>query len=244
MSLDSLERTRRRFVRRQRSRRWLRWRAILAVVVATLLLLGAVWLVFFSTVLAVKGVQVQGAALLTPDEVRAAAGVPADQPLARVDLDRIEGRLRAVAAVRLVEVAREWPDQIVITLIERTAVAAVPVGSGFKGIDSEGVLFREFATRPRNLPLVTAPTDIGKDAMREGAAVVAALPSDLQDDVDHVEVESVDRISLVLRDDRAVIWGSADQSADKARVLAALLEASPKASQYDVSAPGQPTTRD
>ena len=53
---------------------------------------------------------------------------------------------------------------------------------------------------------------------------------------------SVDQITLRLRDGREVLWGSADQSAEKAEVLAGLLAARPKASGYDVSVPGMPTT--
>ncbi len=247
MSTDSMERTiertRKRFARRQRTRRWLRWRAILAAVLMVLLVSIAVWLVFFSSVLAVKGVGVAGTVLLTDDEVLAAAAAPVGEPLARVDLSRIEGRLRALAAVKDVEVTREWPDRIHIQVIERTAVAAVPVGSGFKGIDADGVLFRDFKGRPKDLPEIVLPDGIGQDAMKEGADVVAALPAELQRRIDHVEVESIDKISLVLGDDKLVVWGSAEESGDKARVLAALLAAAPKASQYDVSAPGQPTTR-
>ena len=38
--------------------------------------------------------------------------------------------------------------------------------------------------------------------------------------VDHVEVLTVDQITLVLRDERIVLWGSSDDSATKAEVLA------------------------
>jgi cell division protein FtsQ len=47
----------------------------------------------------------------------------------------------------------------------------------------------------------------------------------------------------VLRDDRRVEWGSAEDSAEKAGVLVALLEAR-EARVYDVSVPGQPVTSD
>lgn len=240
----TLERTRRRFIRRQRTQRWLRWRAILAVAVALLLVAGAVWTVFFSSLLAVQAVDVEGTSLLSPAQVRSAAAITPGDPLARVDLARIEGRLMALAPVKDVEVTREWPDRILIVVSERVAVAAVPVGSGFKGIDADGVLFRDFAAQPKNLPLIVLPDDIGQDAMKEGADVIAALPTELQARIDHVEVESVDGISLVLDDEKVVVWGSAERSADKARVLDALLNAAPRASTYDVSAPGQPTTSD
>jgi cell division protein FtsQ len=217
---------------------------VLAGVLAVALVVGGVWLVFSSSVLAVKGVEVKGLGLLTAEQVRTAAAVPSDEPLARVDLGAIEGRLRALAAVKGVDVTREWPDRILITIDERVAVAVVAVGSGFKGIDQDGVLFRDYARQPKDLPLITAPEDIGRDAMKEGADVAAALPAGIRNRVDHVEVESIDKISLVLRDERTVAWGSAEESADKARVLDALLAARPKAGEYDVSVPGQPTTRD
>jgi cell division protein FtsQ len=176
--------------------------------------------------------------------VRAAAGVPADEPLARVDLAAIEGRLRALAPVRAVDVTREWPDRILISIDERQAVAVVAVGSGFKGIDRDGVLFRDFGRQPRDLPLITVPDDIGKDAMKEGADVVASLPAEVRAKVDHVEVESIDQISVVLRDERTVVWGSADESAAKAEVLEKLLASRPDVGAYNVSVPGTPTTTD
>ncbi len=69
---------------------------------------------------------------------------------------------------------------------------------------------------------------------------LAALPAALSRRVNYVEVATVDQISLVLRDDRRVVWGSAEESAEKAEVLAQLLKQ--PARTYDVSVPGQPAT--
>ena len=55
-------------------------------------------------------------------------------------------------------------------------------------------------------------------------------------------METIDQITLVLRDGREVLWGSADESALKAQVIDRLL-VSQKAGVYDVSVPGSPTTR-
>ena len=74
------------------------------------------------------------------------------------------------------------------------------------------------------------------------ATVVAALPQDLASRVDHVAVETVDQITLVMRDQREVLWGSAEESALKAEVVDKLLAAQ-EASYYDVSVPGNPTYR-
>ena len=58
-----------------------------------------------------------------------------------------------------------------------------------------------------------------------------------------VEVQTIDQITLVLRDGREVRWGSADESDLKATVLARLLAAQEATTYYDVSVPGSPTVR-
>ena len=104
------------------------------------------------------------------------------------------------------------------------------------------MVFRDYRHAPPGLPHVRTSTDTRSEALQEAARVVSALPADLAERVDHVEVESVDQISLVLGDGRKVMWGSAEQSDQKAEVIAALLVAK-RAQEYDVSVPEQPTTR-
>ena len=70
--------------------------------------------------------------------------------------------------------------------------------------------------------------------------MISALPEDLAALVDHVEVTTVDEISLVLKDGRPVVWGSADESDTKA-TCSPTCSAS-RRQTYDVSVPGQPTT--
>lgn len=238
------ERTRKRFARRQWARRWLTWKPVVAVVGLVLLVVLVVWLVYFSSLLAVKGVDVQGVRQLSAQEIRAAAAVPTGDPLATVDLDRIRARVEALAPVRSADVSREWPDQVLITVEERVPVAVVEISGQLRGMDAEGVVFRDYAQAPPDLPRVeTASSATGSDALAEAALVVAAMPADLAARVDHVDVATVDEITLSLRDDRTVTWGSADDSDLKAEVLADLLAARPEAQSYDVSVPGSPSTK-
>ncbi|WP_104107355.1 FtsQ-type POTRA domain-containing protein [Nocardioides sp. 616] len=241
--LEAAERTRRRFARRQRLRRWQVWRRVLVAVLVLVLIGTGVWLAYFSSVLAVAGVSVQGADQVSAAQVRQAAAVPADTPLLRVDLNSVRRRVEGLAPVRSARVTRQWPDEILVSVQERAAVAVVDLGGSWRGMDSEGVVFREYDQAPATLPRVRVVGDAGRDALREAAQVVSALPEDLASRVDHVDVQTVDQISLVLRDGRVVVWGSAEQSDDKASVLAALLK-SREARRYDVSVPGQPVTSD
>lgn len=234
-------RSRRAFARRQWARRWLTWKYVLAALVLLGLVVGAIWLFLFSSVLAVKQVDVLGTQGLKPAEVRAVAGLDEGEPLARVDLDDVRIRVQALALVRSAEVTRKWPDTVVIEIEERVAIATVDIGGQLRGLDLDGVVFDDYAKPPAGLPRVETSADAGREALREAAAVVSALPEDLAAKVDHVEVATVDQISLVLRDGRVVVWGSAEESDVKAEVLAGLL-ATP-ASTYDVSVPGQPTIK-
>lgn len=234
-------RSRRRFARRQWTRRWLAWRPVLAITAVVLLVVGGIWLVFFSSYFAVQGVDVTGAQQLRAAQVERAASVPVGEPLARVDLDRIRRRVEALAAVKSADVTRQWPDQVRIAIVERQPVAVVEIGGKLHALDEDGVVFRDLARAPAGLPRVATTAATAAEALREGALVVAALPAELAAKVDHVDVATVDEITLELRDGRQVIWGSAELSDQKAAVLADLLVAV-KARQYDVSVPGQPTT--
>lgn len=233
-------RSRRAFARRQWARRWVTWKYVVAAVLLVALLAGAGWLVFFSQVLAVTRVDVQGEERLREGEVRAVAAVTEGQPLARLDLTGVRARVRALALVRDAEVTRQWPDTVRIEVEERVAVAVVEIGGRLRGLDVDGVVFDGFGPTA-GLPRVRTAPEPSRDALREAAAVVAALPDDLAGRVDHVEVASVDQIELALRDDRTVLWGSAEDSELKAEVLGSLL-ARP-GTTYDVSVPGQPTVR-
>ena len=191
---------RQRFVRRQWARRWLAWRRVVVAVLLLAVVVGSLWLVFFSSALAVQGVKVEGTQVLDPRVVRRAAAVPTGTPLASVDLDAIAQRVAL--------------------------------------LDDQGVMFRRYPSRPHSLPLIRMSGHARPDALAEAAKVAGSLPSSIAAKVDYVEVRTVDTISLRLRSGKPVRWGTADDSAAKARVLAVLL--GQKASSIDVSVPGQP----
>ncbi|GAB7003756.1 cell division protein FtsQ [Nocardioides sp. AN3] len=236
----TVRRTRRRFARRQWRRRWLAWRPLLAIVLVLALAGGVVWALWFSTLLSVHAVEVEGTSTLRPGQIRRASGVELGKPLVSVDLASVRARIAAIAAVEHVEVSRKWPDEVLIDITERTPIAVIDLGGQLRGLDKSGVVFHDYRSAPQDLPKVVTPLGTSAEALREAAKVVAALPASLTTIVDHVEVRTVDEIALVLNDGRRVVWGSAAESAQKAEVLQALLQH--RAKSYDVSVPGQPTT--
>ena len=231
--------SRKRFARRQWRRRWLAWKYVVALVLALALLAGACYAVLFSDALDVESVEVSGVESLSAAEVEAVAAVPTGVPVARVDLEKIESRVGSLAVVKSVVVTRQWPDQLLIEVEERVAIAVVEIGNELRGLDDQGVVFGIVGRSPPGLPRIETSVGTPADALREAAQVVSALPPVLARTVDYLEVETVDQISLLLRDGRIVRWGSAEQSEEKARVLSFLLaEPGPV---LDVSVPAQVT---
>lgn len=234
-------RTRKRFARRQWRRRWLAWKPVVVVVLGVGLTVGAVWVVWFSSVLALEQVRVTGTDSLTPQEVQEVAALSLGRPLARVDVDGVERRVGALAPVRSVEVSRRFPHRLLISVEERVPVAVVTIGDRLRALDRDGVVFGGYDRPPAGLPRVEVVLGVRPEALGEAATVVATLPRSVARRVDFIEVRTVDEISLLLKDGRRVEWGSAQDSEDKARVLGVLLQRD--ASTYDVSVPGQPTSR-
>src|SRR3712207_3699961 len=198
-------------------------RRFLALLLLVGLVAGAVWLVFFSSRLSVHGVSVRGTTVLTEDQVRRPAAVPFDVPLALSDLDAVAARVETLPPVRSAEVSRDWPDEVSIDVTERQAVAAVEREGTWQGLDQDGVLFRSYPSQPEDLPQVQVKASTSVEALEEAADVVASLPSELLRRVEVIDVGSIDAISFRLTGGARVTWGSADESDDKARVLAVLL---------------------
>lgn len=237
-------RSRRRFARRQWRRRWLAWKYVIVLVLVILLLCLGIWAAYFSSWLEVKGVDVQGNGVyVSATDVRRFADVPIGDPLLTADLGAVRLRVEAnLPAVKSVDVSREWPDRILIKVTERTPVAVVSIGGELRALDQDGTVFWHYDKAPAGLPRVSSVAGTTTDALSEAAQVAAALPPALAQRVDHVEVASVDAISLQLRDGRTIVWGGSADSDVKARVLLALMKTAPGAKRYDVSVPGNPVT--
>jgi cell division protein FtsQ len=238
---DLLERAQRRFARRQRSvRRRTRMPWVTAVVVVTVVAV-VVWAVYFSSWLAVSSVQVRGLDSIPRATVVQAAAVPAGEPLARLDTDAIEARVKALPAVADAEVTRSWPNTVTVTVTERVAVVVLTDGDRYELVDAAGVAFRTVTSRPDGLPQARVSGPRRDVTVRSVVTVSAALPADLRGRVRSIVAESPDSITLELDGDVKVVWGSAERSDRKTEVLLALMHRSAKV--YDVSAPELPVTQ-
>ena len=219
---------------RRRRPRWLR---VLVWTVVVLLIAGAVWAVWFSSLLSTRTVRVVG----VPEgpaasAVLAAAQVAIGVPLARVDTSAAQQRVAALDWVATADVRRGWPNEVVVAVAPRTAIARV--GTGDRFVDATGASFQP-ATAPtkadRQLPLVQAEGS----ALAAASQVLADLPPRILGRLVSIAATTVDDVTLTLRSGDQIRWGSADEASRKIEVLAALMQH--RADVYDVTSPETPT---
>jgi cell division protein FtsQ len=184
------------------------------------------WLLLAGPVLAVRAVHVDGLRTLPADQVQEAAGIGAGTPLLRVDVDAAEARVARLPQVASVEVTRDWPDSVVITVAERVPVAVVGDPGRRSLVDAEGVLFDTVTGSVPDgvVPLEVASPGPDDPATRAGIAALGSLPRDVRKQVESAAAGSPDDISLTLTDGTVVRWGDASESRAKSAALVGLLE--------------------
>jgi cell division protein FtsQ len=235
------------FEQRRRAARWRRAGQVALGLLAVGLVAGALWLVWFSTVLVVKKVDVAGMTTLKPAAISARAEVPMGLPLARIDSVAIETRVAGMERIDQVDVRRRWPNTVVIHVKERVPIAWVMSEGRIRYVDHNGVDFRTVSRKPDKLVEIRVGTTeplIRQQALEAVTKVVSFLRSDGRDifrQIKYASASTQDSVTLRLTDKRTVVWGSAEHNDKKLTVLRPLLRVD--ASRYDVSAPELPTTR-
>jgi cell division protein FtsQ len=222
---------------------------LIGLITATVLAGGGTWAVYGSSWLRATRVTVGGTGVLTPDQVRRAARVPLGGPLLSVDTGAVRERLlAALPRIDDAEVRLSWPHTVSVKVTERTPSAVLKSGRQFTEVDREGVRFATVDRAPRGVPLLQlTPVPSAslrhfgtKGLLRAAIAVAGDLPDSLHGQATAIRVRSYDGITVELSGDREVMWGSEEDGAGKAAVLAALMKAEPHAAHFDVSAPTAP----
>ena len=226
-------------------------RVLLVVLGVVALTAGVIWALYGSTWFRVERVKTSGTRVLTPGEIEAVAAVPAGAPLVTIDTEVIEARLRqGFPRIESVDVVRSWPHGIGLKVTERKPVLLLEKGRKFIEVDATGVRFATVDTAPRGVPRLVLDTASSPSLRRfdadrllgEAVRVRGELPQEIARNVRVVRVTSYDSVTLELTNGRTVFWGSAEHGPVKARVLTALMKASPKAGHFDVSAPTAPVS--
>lgn len=216
-----------------------------AAVAVTLVIAGIVgWVVFYSSVLGLRTIEVRGAETLSQTTVEEVLAIREGTPLARVDLAAAESALETITQVESATVSRGWPGTLVVQLIERTAIAAAEVDGTTWLLDRFGVLFAQVSAVPDGI--VSLQVDrAGPDdrATEAGIEVIEALDPAIRAVLIGVSASTPNEIELELSDDRTVLWGGSEDSERKAQILLGLLAGGVVGNVYDVSSPTSAVVR-
>jgi cell division protein FtsQ len=214
----------------------LTWGIVIAV-----LSVGLGLLLYFTPIMSVRNLVVDGLQAVPRDEVVAAVAVPTGTPLLQVDTDKVANRVATIRRVASVRVQREYPSSLRVTVVERVPVAVKDLPDGTHLFDRDGV---DFATAPP--PPGVAYLDVDNPGpsdppTKAALQVLTALRPEVAGQVGRVAAPSIASITLTLSDGRVVIWGTTDRTDEKAEKLAALLTR--PGHTYDVSSPDLPTVK-
>jgi cell division protein FtsQ len=218
-----------------------RVRALIVAAVVAVVAVLAVWVVAFSPLLGVGSVVVRGAHTVSAAQVQHVAAISPGTPLVRLDTGAIAARVETLPQVRSASVRTSFPSTVTIDVLERRPVGFVRAGGKDELVDRTGLQFRSVTARPAHLPLLVLPGNADRATTAAVAAVAASLPKALLPRVASVQALDPQAITLLMRGDRVVHWGSAAASAAKARILPVLLRRG--ADSIDVSDPANPFTR-
>lgn len=227
----------RRFTRRSRNRR--ASIAIVAAVIATLVAL--VFVAVYSPILALRTITVDGTSRVDAAAVKSAVGGQLGTPLALIDFGRITKELSAFPLIRSYVTETVPPDTLVIHVVERQPVGQLLVAGKYRLVDPAGVTVQDSVERAPGVPVIDIGTaDTTSVAFTSVVEVLLAMPPALLAQVDTISAHTQDDVSLVLTGvGQSVRWGSADDSARKATLLAKLIAITDPSTpgEFDVSAP-------
>jgi cell division protein FtsQ len=207
----------------------------------------AVTVLTLSPALALRTVVVEGSNRLESSQVQQALGGLYGEPLARVSPERIAEALEPLRLIQAFTTRIVPPNTLVVSIVERTPLAAVSVAAGFAVVDAAGVTLWSQPDQPAELPVIAGSAQRNPASFQAVARVLTALPPELVAGMESISATTLDDVRFSMRgSDHQVMWGSADRAREKAKVLHASLIAAgvgePKL--IDVTTPESVVIRD
>ncbi|MDJ0393092.1 FtsQ-type POTRA domain-containing protein [Rhodococcus sp. G-MC3] len=237
------ERDRKRQVREDerlrvaRSRR----RVILIASAVAAIVIAGVCAVYFTPMLSVRAIEVDGAVSVSETDIVAELDVPLGERLVSVDAGAAAQRVASIPALASVRVQRMYPSTVRVTVTERAAVVFVDEPDGTHLLDSTGVDFAVAPPAPGVVRLVTQSPGPADPPTESALTALDSMPVSLRGQIGEVRASSVSDVSFLLLDGRTLVWGNQDNSERKSAVALALL--SQPGQILDVSSPDLPTTK-
>lgn len=236
---------RRAGIRRQNRRRRLRRTLALLAVAA---LLGVLWAIERSPLVALENVIVEGDRHVPENEIVAAADLDLGTSTLRLDLGGAEERVTALPAIRRATVVRVDAVTVRIEVVERVAELRLHTPTRKWLVDGDGVVIAA-GDGPTVMPVVLFDHEValGQTADESGLVDVMTvhdgLSGPLRSRVTAYRADPNGDVALLLEGDLVAVIGDATELDEKIRAVGALLEEieGTDVTQIDVRVPSRPT---
>ena len=223
----------------------------MARVVIVAAIAGAVALSVWSPIFDIRTLAVDGLRHTTVAEIRAVADIDGSDNLLLVSTRDMAQAIETLPWVKRARVERKLFGTIEIKVVERRAAMVIATGAERWTVDRNGVVLAPGAVgRDRASIALTATEDlstgerVASEPARAALIAFGALPAHVQERVESAVAPTADRITLVLENGLEIRYGGPERAADKADVIAAILERlkrSPQPAAYiDVRVPASP----
>jgi cell division protein FtsQ len=190
------------------------------------LVAGLTAVLVLSPALAFQQLEVDGTGLVTDQEIAAALQPLYGEPLARVTEERVAEAFAPITLIQAFTTRIQPPNTLVVTIIERQPVGYVAGRAGFDVVDAVGVVLWSNQEAPNDMPHILVSPDSESPSFVAVSRVLLALPGDIQSQVEGITATTLDDVRFTIRDrNHEVVWGSAERSSEKARVLGPSLRA-------------------
>jgi cell division protein FtsQ len=190
----------------------------------------AVWLAFFSPLLAVREIRLAGATHTTAGDVERVVGLDSSDNLLLLSTDEVTEAVLKLPWVKAVDVDRKLPGTVKLTVIEREPALTVALGEERYLIDRRGRVLAEGQTAA-GLPVlagleVESPVPgqrLESTELKTALAAFSSMPRSLRRDVRALFAPTVERITFQMSDGIQVRYGAAEEMTSKNEVLQVLL---------------------
>ncbi|MGK8524576.1 cell division protein FtsQ/DivIB [Nocardia asteroides] len=196
---------------------------------------------WFSPVLSVRTVRIEGAVAVPEQQIRELLEIPTGRSMLRIDTNAVARRVASIPKVHTARVQRVFPSTVRVTVVERVPVLFYDSPEGAHLLDADGVEFAVEAA-PIGVPKLITDRPGSADPVTSAAvSILAIVPPALAVQVDEVAARSLSDISLNLKDGRTVLWGGTNDAERKAAVVLPLLTR--PGTVFDVSSPNLVTVK-
>ncbi len=213
-----------------------------------LLLVVAVAVLFaLSPIFHVRTIEVHGSGRLDHQQIQALSGISLGDNLLFLSAGSVEGRLAGSPWICSATVVKHLPSTVVISVTQRSPVAAVVSGKSYILISSDGMALTPSGSATR-LPLISGvPVPPVGERLSSGiaaAAVAGSMDPATRAQVSEISVGSDGTVTATLDAGGTVTYGLPTGLLQKSEALAALLQwASGRHSHLatvDLTSPGAP----